>query len=346
MPVSVLSLNCWLIPVKFVFPYLDFYVSERAQRLGSYLVSESPDVLLLQEIWSPSNFIAWLIDLLLFRSIFGRRAIKSSLIARGYKYISTAHGSSFWNPIRFFDSGLMIASKYPVIMEDFLRFDTELYDEDNLASKGVLATAVEISESIVITATSHLSSAGPRALKERQLDIITDFISKFREKVIAHAKKPVASLIFGADLNIDAFDLEAYGLIVEKFKKIGLVDVSFQAEDRSQVPDALVKSGLPTQPLRRFSTSDNFGEKSQKLDYLFASRSVDVAQVSLTRGDLWRTPIDLTIAITKAFQSGDSKEAGRLKKEVDGIRRRMSVTDHAGISAILDFGNVVRSPIE
>ena len=322
---TLLCLNCWLIPVKFAFPFLDFFVRSRAKRLVVFLKSFRPDIIILQEVWSPANFITYIINFLCFGAILGRSVVQRELEKR-YAFITRPVGGKWWDLTRFLDSGLIIATNYPVHYVDFAPHSGSIKD-DRLANKGTLAAAMTIGKQPAIVVTTHLAATGPGTIRQAQLEHLLAFISVFRSNAELRTGLIFSKIILGGDFNINGFDKDSYVSLNRRLSELGLVDISRDANAEGIHEDVDLERGeFPLYP-----SSDGCGDKLQRLDYLFAAGVSGT--VTLTSG--WKAPIDLVAKMHG--KNLNELHIRRLRKRADNQRRREGITDHAGLLADLRF---------
>jgi hypothetical protein len=209
-----MQLNAWLIPVRPGFPgCLDFQAFHRAKRMGKWLEEQAMnkrlDIAIFQEVWTPwRSFVACSIHSAFCCSLFGRHFIENSL-SKVLPYNTRVHGSRPCDCTkRFFDSGLVIASRYPIIEETFKIYPSGS-PHDALSSKGILVAAVQRPDDkgIIIVGSSHLDAGDDDSFKISQLKIAIDTIRQFTARI--QAKYPESSVIatlFGSDMNIDGIE--------------------------------------------------------------------------------------------------------------------------------------------
>eukprot|EP00397_Hematodinium_sp_SG-2012_P066714 GEMP01100908.1.p1 GENE.GEMP01100908.1~~GEMP01100908.1.p1 ORF type:complete len:197 (+),score=39.60 GEMP01100908.1:184-774(+) len=155
----VLTFNTWLMPFVGECCFVDTAVSKRAVKVARFLKkhSEDYDILLLQEVWSSSGStkLSAIINVCCCGSrLFGRQIIEQTAMEDFYvtrpTSIPVCALPSFQT---FLDSGLLIASKWPIEKERFVRF-SDYAEEDGMASKGAL---LAYTNGIIVTNT-HLNA--------------------------------------------------------------------------------------------------------------------------------------------------------------------------------------------
>jgi endonuclease/exonuclease/phosphatase family metal-dependent hydrolase len=138
LPLRVISYNCWAIP-----GYSDA-VDERVRRIGPALAALEPDVVCLQEVWTPDD---------------GQR-ILDALAEAGLPH--ARHFRAPLEPYTLFASGMLIASRYPFLEEPVvtpfrMRGKPHApWHADAFASKGVARVVVDTPLGPVRVADTHL----------------------------------------------------------------------------------------------------------------------------------------------------------------------------------------------
>jgi len=122
--VRVLSLNAWMLPS---FSKL---MAERLARLPTALKAQTPDVICLQEIWTPSA-----------------RAQIVEALAPDFHASSAVRG------------GLVTLSRSPIVEQEFLPFPVTkgLTLQELIAGKGILLTVLEVPGGRLRVANTHLA---------------------------------------------------------------------------------------------------------------------------------------------------------------------------------------------
>ena len=311
---SVLTQNCWLIPVKPGFPWLDFNVRKRSHRLCQMLSSYNADVIILQEVWKPNNWLSYLINFIFFKSLFARDIIELHL-KRTHRHISTSGCESFLDLMKFFDSGLLIASRHAILMSEFRVYRTVSNTEDRLACKGILGSSILVrSDKLVLVFTSHLDASKDESVRDGQLTEMIAFIRYFQQKA-ANAGYPITGLLLAGDFNIQAANSATYKSLCVKLSALGLMDSWSDSNG---------------------TTSDGAsGEKEDRIDFIFSTRAPS-QHPKVTEG--WRADQERVSQIKLAREK--KAPADLLKNmeiETDQDRRKNGFTDHAGIFAKFKF---------
>lgn len=135
--VRVLNLNAWLLPS------FSKIMTERLARLPAALKAEAPDVICLQEIWTPS----------------ARTKIVEAL-APDFHASSAVRG------------GLLTLSRHPIVEQEFLPFPITkgLTLQELIAGKGILLTVLEVPGGRLRVVNTHLAwDPKPDGARTRQL---------------------------------------------------------------------------------------------------------------------------------------------------------------------------------
>ena len=271
-----LSMNCWLIPFQANFPRVfDLGIKHRSTRLTKWLRDHSGadgfDVILLQEVWSSGSWLAGLIDYLVDYQIFEGRHLREQLM-HIYPFVSNPGGVD-WNLIRkqFLDSGLIIASKYPIISQAFVAYSGDVHGVDGFAKKGCLVVALKFPDgSIGIVATTHLYAGPEGFIRLNQVRTALAFIAGFASSI--PEKDKIIMRMFAGDFNIPS-DSADYSDLAAVMKEEGFSD------EGATVP-----------------TSDQAPNPPQRIDYVWLARgsnmtgnsaSATVTERSATDRDLW-----------------------------------------------------------
>ncbi len=194
--------NTWLIPVLPSFPgCINTQVRQRSHRLCQWLRDElrldhleagpSVDVLCLQEVWSDkSSLLCRLLDLFCCKSLFAYSTVREFLCSLGW-HVSRCHGVGPCQiGLKFFDSGLLVASRFPILKEGFWQYTVSSADDNMLACKGVLVVALDCGlgadglSRVLVVCNTHLD-AGDAAtavkVKYPQLLEFLDYVKAFEE---------------------------------------------------------------------------------------------------------------------------------------------------------------------
>ena len=379
---SVMQLNAWLIPVRPGFPgCLDFQAFNRAKRMGLWLeeqaINKRIDIAIFQEVWTPwRSFVACSIHSAFCCSLFGRHFIEHSL-AKVLPYYTRIHGSRPCDcSKRFFDSGLVIASRYPIIEETFKIYPSGS-PHDALSSKGVLVAAVQRPEdkAIIIVGSSHLDAGDDDSFKLAQLRIAIDTMKQFTAKIQAkHPDCPIIATLFGSDMNIDGIefwvDNNSYSEAKRLLEAQGMKD-SWLLTHRAIPPKS--ECYTPDQHPELGITSDQH-DCVKRLDYIWVTpgvmgeangsgsstpgasapaqqdmggsgtmtrRSIKKfgvsAKTELNDGVLWRSSKSMRAEMDKAVKDGDRSIIHKLASRIDRHDREMRLSDHAAVFARLHF---------
>ena len=373
---SIMQLNAWLIPVRPNFPgCLDFQTVKRAKRMGLWLeeqaIDKRLDIAIFQEVWTPwRSFVACSIHSMFCCKLFGRN-FKEDSFAKVMPYYTKVHGSRACDCTkRFFDSGLVIASRYPII-EEMFRIYPSGSPHDALSSKGILVAAIQRPQDggIVIVGSSHLDAGDDDSFKIRQLKIavetMTNFSSMIRSK---HPQSPIVATIFGSDMNIDGIEFwsesNSYSEAREILEAQGFKD-SWILTARPRPIKGPNETYNPDQHPDLGITSDQHG-CVKRLDYIWACpgalleglKSPPVqqemmsapqmskkaikrfgvsAKTELNDGVLWRSSKSMRQDLEKALKEGDEVRANKLASRIDRHDREMRLSDHAALFAKLHF---------
>ena len=363
--VNVMQLNAWLIPVRPSFPgCLDFHAYRRARRMGVWLEQQIAekrlDIAIFQEVWTPwRSAVACTIHSVFCCSLFGRHFVDNSL-RKEMPFVTKIHGSSPCDCTkRFFDSGLLIASRYPIIEERFEMFPAGS-PHDALSSKGALVAAVRRPEDgkIIIVCSSHLDAGEDNKVKLEQLRISIELIHNFTN-FIRSKYSSVAATIFGSDMNIDGIEhwstSNGYFAAKRLLESKGFKDAWTMTPRTMPTPqDIKRKNYVPDKYPQLGITSDQH-DCVKRLDYIWVCPgsmkgpltppprqqemvSNDVsAKTELNDGILWRSSAAMREEVERAIKTGDMRLAKRLTEKIDLHDREMRLSDHAALFAQLDF---------
>ena len=277
---NVMTLNAWLIPVRPAFPAcLDFHALTRAKRMASWLEEQVSDhrldIAILQEVWTPwRSFVACTIHSAFCCRLFGRSLIEAS-ISQKLPYITRVKGSRPCDcSKRFFDSGLVIASRFPILMEDFLIYPSGS-PHDALSSKGILVTALyKPGSGIIIVASSHLDAGDDDDLKLRQLEIALKRIAFFTQQVsFRFPEKEIAATIFGSDMNIDGVEFwsetSSYASARRRLESEGFQDSWLLTPRAVPHPDDIASKNYNPDSHPQLGITSDQHKCVKRLDYLW-----------------------------------------------------------------------------
>ena len=370
---NVMQLNAWLIPVRPAFPRcLDFHTLTRAKRMAVWLedqvVNKHLDIAILQEVWTPwRSVVAAAIHSAFCCQLFGRALIEQTL-QKVLPYFTKVAGSYPCDCTkRFFDSGLMIASRFPIVAQEFKIYPSGS-PHDALSSKGVLVAALRRPDgSVVIAASSHLDAGSDDQVKLAQLRMAVALIRDFSKKTAAN--HPIAARIFGSDMNIDGVEFwstsSSYAVARRLLEKEGFEDSwLLTPRDVPHADDLLKRNYGPDTHPQLGITSDQH-ECVKRLDYLWvdpvgesepiqeemteisiasdgpsktALRKFGVsAKTELNDGLEWRSSPVMRAEVQAALDKGDEGLARRLAVQIDLHDRQQRLSDHAALFASFHF---------
>ena len=275
---SVMQLNAWLIPVRPNFPgCLDFHTLTRAKRMGLWLEEQTEDkrldIAIFQEVWTPwRSFVACTIHSMFCCTLFGRNFIEHSL-SKVLPYYTRIHGSRPCDCTkRFFDSGLVIASRFPILEEVFKIYPSGS-PHDALSSKGILVAALQRPEDkgIIIVGSSHLDAGENDEFKLDQLKIAIQVMKDFTNMIqLKHASSSIVATLFGSDMNIDGIEFwsesNSYAKARNMLEAENLKDTWLLTPRR--VPSVKPDKYTPDQHPELGITSDQHG-CVKRLDYIW-----------------------------------------------------------------------------
>ncbi|KAJ3091208.1 hypothetical protein HK100_007246 [Physocladia obscura] len=194
---SILTQNCKLLLVVGEWPVMPVSASARARRIADRLVANAYDIIGLNEVFLKDS----------------TAIVKSVLESNGYNVI-TNFPESLPSVIKFVNSGLLLASRRPIIAHHFERY-TQSSGMDVFATKGILVAELGNTNSSESTATakttasrifvaiSHLQSEGSDDIMESQFIHVGAVIQKFVLDRVQDDDELRAStvLVFG-DMNV------------------------------------------------------------------------------------------------------------------------------------------------
>jgi len=298
---TVISCNTCLMPEGLARANNLPFVEERAKQIADLCTSEyyspTPTSFELLVTDLPND-----IDIICFQEVFNEQAwtiLNHSLAKAGFNYfLYDPHDqfvkSSTFHFLPLINSGLYMASKYPIRNSKFISYKSA-YLEDGLCNKGILMAEIEIdSNRSAIVATTHLQApTGGNRVKASdarcaQWDMIQSSLDEFKNEIASNDRKIVVETLCG-DFNTDFINcydqkckknnfyetfLDAHQSEVE----IGtcLVEESCRL-DEIATPEGLKKKLLACDSKYIWS-SDNVNEEGEcistgngksKLDYIF-----------------------------------------------------------------------------
>ena len=316
MNFRILVQNCFLIPVKPNFPNcFDLNTHQRAARLCQMIDSlnqgdEPVDLLVLQEVWSErASWISRIVDFILCGSAFARRIVENH-IRDSFRFFTELKGKPGMRSQRLLDSGLMIASRHPILDQAFFAFGKGSDAVEALANKGALAAAIlTFSGKLVIVCNTHLDAGHSARVRFEQLSLIIPFITSFRENASLKTGRQVAMTLFCGDFNTDGLSPSLYHELCTMIEPLGLRD-----------------SWLGSEPC---VTSEGCGDESQRLDYIFSDRPA--LFTDRTPPFTWRVDKKSREELIRAKSEG--RDVSNLVREIDSRRRSQLMSDHAGLIA-------------
>jgi hypothetical protein len=345
-----MQLNSWLIPIRPFSPHLDTETQNRANRLGAWLVAESQeknlDVLLLQEVWSPGyTIISNLLNTANGSLLFGRRQLVN-LIKTRFPHMTKIGGCPTMFCSRFFDSGLLIASRFPIIHQDFhLHVAGDFVD--SLSSKGVLVAALNVTEpgaskTILVVASSHLDAGTDKEVNIRQMDVSATFMRQFTEKVgRQYPDHEIVANIFGLDMNVDGKDFWTPGtpyarikdmMAYEGYKDSWLETHRDIAADVSTVDWFDANFGV---------TFEDVNDGPLRLDYIWVrpgvSRAITAISMERNDGSHWRFAEKFRQPLASLRNDKTSASYAELENKIDKHNRETFLSDHASLLATVRF---------
>jgi hypothetical protein len=276
-----MQLNAWLIPVRPNFPRcLDFHALTRANRMALWLeeqvVHHRLDIAIFQEVWTPwRSVVAASIHSVFCCRLFGRSVIEKTL-SKFLPYITRVHGSLPCDCTkRFFDSGLVIASRFPILEEEFKIYPSGS-PHDALSSKGILVAALRrpSDNGIVIVGSSHLDAGDDDSFKINQLQIALSVFREFTARIQAkYESSDIVATLFGSDMNIDGIEFweteTSYARVRSMMNEHGFQD-SWLLTPRELPPADVIKAKTyrPEKQPQLGITSDQH-ECVKRLDYIW-----------------------------------------------------------------------------
>jgi endonuclease/exonuclease/phosphatase family metal-dependent hydrolase len=315
------------------------------------------DVAIFQEVWSPwRSFVACTIHTLFCCSLFGRHSVENSL-KKVLPHFTKVHGSRACDcSKRFFDSGLMIASRFPILDEKFLIYPSGS-PHDALSSKGALVAALERPDkTIMIVCSSHLDAGDDNRVKLEQLKLAIGLMKEFTVLIkTKYPSKQIVATIFGSDMNIDGIEFwsssNAYATASQMLEFLGFRDAWLMTpRSLPSMHEVTNRNFNPDQHPQLGITSDQH-ECVKRLDYIWVCRGQMHAgappqqemgtkmqcKTQLNEGVLWRSSACMREEVDKAVRNGDEKLAKKLAMQIDLHDREMRLSDHAALFAKISF---------
>ena len=152
---------------------------DRIERLNKYIHKQRPDIFCLQEVFSSGT-------------------VKSIKEYFGEKY----HIYSFNDTYIRLDSGLLIASKYPIIKKK-AHIYKHSYGEDRLSHKGVLVIDVLINNRRYSIINTHLNADPIFGFKKKANNVREKQINQLRSIIRQKKRSDINNIIVCGDFNID-----------------------------------------------------------------------------------------------------------------------------------------------
>jgi len=249
-----------------------------ADWLEEQVMTRRLDIAIFQEVWTPwRSFVASTIHSAFCCRLFGRSVIEKSL-GKVLPYFTKVQGSYPCDCTkRFFDSGLVIASRYPIIEERFKIYPSGS-PHDALSSKGILVAALRRPDNgIIIVGSSHLDAGDDDSFKIDQLRIALTHFKEFTSFIqTKYPNDDIVATMFGSDMNIDG--VEFWEDIAEKssYAKVRKIMNSEGFQDSwlltpREIPSEEIRNSKTYRPERHPQlgiTSDQH-ECVKRLDYIW-----------------------------------------------------------------------------
>lgn len=271
----VMTFNTWLMPFVAECCFVDSGVSERAVRVAKFLRKHATDcdLLLLQEVWASGGTtkISAIVNALCCCKLFGRTIVENMALSEYYTTRPTSMPCCSMQSFgTFMDSGLVIASRWPIDKERFVRF-ANYAQEDGMAAKGVLMAYTNG----IIVVNTHMN-AGHRHGKCRmkQLAELRVAYVEFRDDLLFD-RLPVSRTVIAGDWNIDANSMLESG--AEEYRELSREMESHGLKDAFTRP-ILRSVGEPTTESCRAvgaSNLDTATATAQRLDVIFTNATVE-----------------------------------------------------------------------
>ena len=377
---NVMQLNAWLIPVRPAFPgCLDFKALGRAKRMALWLeeqvTEQRLDIAIFQEVWTPwRSFVACGIHSFFCCKLFGRHLIEDAL-SRVLPHFTRIVGSKACDCTkRFFDSGLLIASRFPIIEQAFTIYPSGS-PHDALSSKGVLLAALRKPDNtIVIVASSHLDAGDDDSFKLEQLRIAIGLMKSFSAKVAAkYPQSEIVATLFGSDMNIDGVEFWAddtsYAAARRQLEELGFQDTWLLTPRKVPHADDIKSKKYEHDRHPQLGITSDQHDCVKRLDYIWVcpgpvvdtepatgapkqQAMVDLhkgatrkaihkfgvsAKTELNDGVLWRSSAAMREGVDAALKAGDLLLVKKLAMQIDLHDREMRLSDHAALFAKLHF---------
>ena len=167
---------------------------DRIERLNRYIYKQRPDIFCLQEVFSSGTL----------KSINDYFKEKYYIYSYNDTYISL-------------DSGLLIASKYPILKKKVHIFKHS-YGEDKLSNKGVLVIDVIINNKRYSILNTHLNADPIFGFKQKATNVRGKQINQLRSIIRQKKRKDINNIILCGDFNIDYNQINIIKPILDIFK--------------------------------------------------------------------------------------------------------------------------------
>ncbi|KAF4655893.1 sphingomyelin phosphodiesterase 3, neutral membrane (neutral sphingomyelinase II) [Perkinsus olseni] len=366
--INIMTFNTWLIPVRAGFPgCLDPRIPERAQRVCRHIEQQAQrydlDVVTLQEAWTGrQSAVASMINTLFCGRFFARgQLIRYVQNRTQLKYATKAFGTHLCEcsaPTKFLDSGLVIMSRWPILMEKFSRF-TVATGEDALASKGALGVVLDRGKDVIIVVTTHLDAGHDPDVKLAQLKVVVDVVAYLERECSSRGLRVAAAAMTG-DWNIDgtgrdsgasakdvwqmhadkeslprapSYEGDWGDLSDESLAKYGVTSDQDVPSCPKRLDYLWVKSGVTNPAEEGVAAAGNRPPAESSLSSTSASSSSsaqEVMMVTIAPAQLWRADVPLRSACAKAVLSGDKKEERGLRRQINSHNTNRT-SDHASL---------------
>jgi len=299
---TVISCNTCLMPEGLARANNLPFVEERAKQIADLCTSEyySPTTSDFEMVVTdlPND-----IDIICLQEVFNEQAwtiLNITLAKAGYNYFLYDPHDQFIKSKTFhfmpiINSGLYIASKYPILNSKFVSYKSA-YLEDGLCNKGILMAEIEIDSSrSAVVATTHLQApTGGNRVKASdarcaQWEMIQSSLDEFKAEILATSERKIVIETLCGDFNtnfINPYDQKCkknkfYETFLDAHQSeldIGtcIVEESVRLDDIA-TPEGLKKKVLECDSKYIWSSDDvneegeciSNGDGKSKLDYIF-----------------------------------------------------------------------------
>lgn len=192
--VKLMSYNTWLLPSILMTAHKP---NKRVKEIAHYLCNSGHDLIALQEVFITSHF----------------RELNRVLKKCGYDSTGKANIKVF----KVLRSGLILFSKFPILKEQFIKFEN-CFADDCFAAKGFQFVDININGKIIHFINTHLQASNslPRIkARQKQLKQIADYLEKIQ------TMNPIFVL---GDFNINKYGFEYPALLASLKVKDHIVD--------------------------------------------------------------------------------------------------------------------------